>query len=262
MSHEVIKAALDDMGNLFSAAREFALAEIASITKAVIASLEAQPAIGMFDDVAPRHMWDEYRWSLQDGPYDDDMVLAGRNLGSVSGAWDDTVRGYAEGEVKKLPHHELIFLSVHAFAEDVSESKRVPGASIWVDGIVDLVMDEIKEFATKGNLDLIGPDRGEMIRYEAEGSGIVWSALSDQDEAMDLVASYADEILDPKGNLSRLAAELVDAFITTAKNEANGDGASAILFEFETQIRELLTTRDVLRGLEHMRDKLHEALDQ
>ena len=52
-----------------------------------------------------------------------------------------------------------------------------------------------------------------MIGYEIEGSGTVWSALSDRGEAMDLVAAHVDEMIDPDGDLSKLAAEMVEAFI-------------------------------------------------
>jgi len=146
----------------------------------VIVNLQSRDAIGYFGDVAARHWWDEYRWNLQEGPFDDDQYVFRQNLGSISGAWDDTVRAIVQGEVEKLPRYALIFLSAHAFELNENSDENDSVGSIWVDGVVDTVMEEINQRGSQGNLYLIGPHRYEVIGHEIEGSGMVWSILSEQ----------------------------------------------------------------------------------
>ena len=68
-------------------------------------------------------MWDEYCWSLQDGPFDDELSLCDVPLGSLLGAFDGIVRGSIQSEVEKLPKHAQIFLS--ALAIDKGRVVRV-----------------------------------------------------------------------------------------------------------------------------------------
>lgn len=102
------------------------------------------------------------------------------SLGSLGGAFDDVVRGAIQTEVEKLPKHALVFLSVHAFEEDTDSDLEDALGRIWIDGIVSLVLDELNTRASNRNLDLIGPDRGDVIGYAVDGSGMVWSVLSDR----------------------------------------------------------------------------------
>lgn len=127
--------------------------------------------------------------------------------------------------------------------------------------MVALIIEGVNSEASGRNLDLIGPARGDVIGYEVEGSGTVWSVLSERGEAMDLVQSHVDELIDPDGDLSELAAEMVDAYIAAAKEEADGPTVSDFLDNFEDQIRDMLTERDVLPALEDMRAGLLERLD-
>lgn len=181
----------DEPSHLQSAAEAFARAEVVRVSGAVIDDLRSQPANHIFGDVAARHLWDEYCWSLQEGPFDDDMGWDDVRLGSLSGAFEDVVRASIQSEVEKLPRHALVFLSAHAFKKDANIDKDESLGSIWIDGIV--------------SLDLIGPHRGDAIGYEAQGSGMVWSVLSDRNEAMDLIASHCDALIDPEGDLFDLS---------------------------------------------------------
>lgn len=94
-------------------------------------------------------------------------------LGSLSGNWDAVVRALVSGELEKLPQHALIFLSAYFFQEDADSDKMDSLGRIWVDGIVDMIMEEIKHRASRRNLGLIGPHRGDVIGYEIRGAGMV-----------------------------------------------------------------------------------------
>jgi hypothetical protein len=133
--------------------------------------------------------------------------------------WRDPV---ISGEVKRRPQHALIFLSAYAVEEhpDIDEEDFL--GSIWVDGIIDSIMKQINQGASLRNLALIGPHRGDVIGYEIQGSGIVWSALSDRGEAKDMIAGHVNTMINPNSDLSDLAAELVDAFIAAANEDAEG----------------------------------------
>jgi hypothetical protein len=191
------------------------------------------------------------------GAPDDDMVIENLNLGSLSTAFDDVGRGYIQTEVEKLPQHAQVFLSALAFEKDDREEEAL--GSVCVEGIVNLILEDLNHRASCRNLDLIGPHRNDVIGYDIEGSGMVWSALSERDEALDLIASHADAIIDPDGDLSELAEEMVDAFMGAAKEEADG-----VFFEFlerfGSNVRSLLHENDVLPCLRGIRADLLDRL--
>lgn len=261
MTEETTEFSLEGLARLQSAASDFARADIARITQTVITDLRSRPTIGIFGEVAARHMWDEYCWSLQEGPFDDTEYIGGLSLGSVSGNWDDTVRALVQGEVEKLPRYAQIFLSAHAFEEDIDSDEDEAVGTIWVDGIVDIVMEAVNQRASQRNLDLIGPDRGDVIGYEVEGSGLVWSVLSDRGEAMDLIAGHTDALIDPDGDLSELADEMVEAFMAAAAEDDEGAVFSIFLEHFEDQVRSLVSESDVVPSLEDIRAALLDRLD-
>lgn len=261
MDRDIIRASRDGFARLQSAAEDFARAEIARIVGAVIDDLRSRPASDTFGDVAARHLWDEYCWSLQEGPFDDDMGWDDVRLGSLSGAFEDVVRASIQSEVDKLPRHALVFLSAQAFAEDTDSDEEESLGSIWIDGTVSLVLDEVNSRASRRNLDLIGPHRGDVIGYEVEGSGMVWSVLSDRGEAMDLIASHSDALIDPDSDLSDLAEEMVEAFMAAAAQDDEGAVFSVFLEYFEDDVRALVREKDVLSSLEDIRERLVEQLD-
>jgi len=260
MTEDMTEVSVDGLARLQSAANDFAIAEAKRIVRAVIEDMHGRPAEGMFGDVVARHMWDEYCWSLQEGPFDDDMGWDNVRVGSLSGAFDGMVRAVIEAEIEKLPRHAQVFLSAKAFEDDRDMNEDALG-SIWLDGMVALIIESVNSEASGRNLDLIGPARSDVIGYEIEGSGVVWSALSERREAMELVASHVDEMINPDGDLSELAAEMVDAFIAAAKEETDGMAISEFFYDFEDQIREMLTACDALPSLEDMRAALLERLD-
>ena len=92
MTEDRVEVSRDGLSRLQSAAEAFARAEVARIAGVVIDDLRSQSANDTFGEVAARHLWDEYCWSLQEGPFDDDMGWDGLRLGSLSGAFEDVVR--------------------------------------------------------------------------------------------------------------------------------------------------------------------------
>lgn len=115
--------------------------------------------------------------------------------------------------------------------------------------------------ASRRDLDLIGPDRSDALGYHLEGSGMVWSALSERREAMDLIASHVDTMIDPDADLSALATEMVDAYMVAAMEAAEDTLLDEFLERFEVPIRSLIRENDVLPSLEDMRGGLLERLD-
>lgn len=261
MAEDRVEVSRDGLPRLQSAAEAFARAEVDRIAGAVVDDLRARPANDTFGDVATRHLWDEYCWSLQEGPFDDDMGWDDVRLGSLSGAFEDVVRASIQTEVEKLPRHALVFLSAQAFEEDDDSDEEESLGSIWIDGIVSLVLDELNSRASRRTLDLIGPHRGDVIGYEVEGSGMVWSVLSDRGEAVDLIASHCDALIDPAGDLSDLADEMVEAFMAASAEDDEGEVFSVFLERFEDDVRALVRDKDVLPSLEDMRAGLLDRLD-
>ncbi|QYK40249.1 MAG: hypothetical protein KF887_12490 [Paracoccaceae bacterium] len=145
--------------------------------------------------------------------------------------------------------------------EDDADMAEDALGSIWLDGMVALIVRGVDSSASDRKLDLIGPERCDVVGYETTGSGVVWSVLSDRGEAMDLVRSNVDELIDPDGDLSELSDEMVDAFIAAATEDAEGVAVSKIFDSFEHQLRELLTECDVLPALRTIRAGLLEQLD-
>jgi len=261
MAEDRVEVSQDGLARLQSAAEDFARAEIARIVGAVIDDLRSRPANGTFGDVAARHLWDEYCWSQQEGPFDDDMGWDDVRLGSLSSVFDDVVRASIQTEVEKLPRHALVFLSALAFEEDADSDDEESLGSIWIDGIVSLVLDEVNTRASRRNLDLIGPHRGDVIGYEVEGSGMVWSVLSDRGEAMDLIASHSDALLNRDGDLSDLAEEMVEAFMAAAVEDDGGEVFPVFLKRFGDEMRVLVREKDVVPSLEDIRAGLLDRLD-
>lgn len=261
MAEDHIEVSEDGFLRLKSAAEDFARAEIAVIVEAVLDELRARSAHDTFGDVAARHLWDEYCWSLQEGPFDDDMGWGDVRIGSISNAFEDLVRGSIQTEVEKRAKHALIFLSAKAIEEDDDIDEEDALGSIWIDGIVSLVLEEVNRRASRRNLDLIGPERGESIPYEVDGGGMVWGVLSERGEASDLVASHCDTLLDPQGDLSELAEEMLEAFMAAAADD-HGTVLPLVLDSFEDELRTLAMEKDILPALNEMRASLLALLDR
>jgi hypothetical protein len=260
MAEEKVEVSIDGLSRLQSSARDFARAEINRIVRVVIGELRSRPAEGIFGDLYARHSWDEYCWALQEGPFDDSIIIGDTNLGSLSGAFGSLMQANILAEIEKLPEHAQIFLSALSFEEDADRDEEECLGGIWIEGIVEVVAKAVNERASRRNLDLIGPHRSDAIGYEVQGTGFVWSML-DCAVAMDLVRIHVDSLIDPDADLSLLAAEMVEAFLTAAREDEDGGVFIEFLSHFEEDLRSLITERDVLPSLEEMRRKLLEAWD-
>lgn len=58
-----------DYKRFVAAACALAEPELEKLVQTTIASLRDMDAVGLFGDVVARHLWDEYCWQLQEGPY-------------------------------------------------------------------------------------------------------------------------------------------------------------------------------------------------
>ena len=261
MAEEKIEVSIDGLSRLQSAARDFARAEVARIVQVVIGKLRSRPAEGILGDVVhARHLWDEYCWALQEGPFDDPTIIGDMNLGSISDAFEGLLDAFISTEVEELPKHAQTFLSALAFEEDPDTDDEEFLGSIWVDGIAKLVTEAVNERACQRSLYLLGPDRADVIRYEIAGIGFVWSML-DHTEAIDLVSGHVDAMIDPDADLAELADEMVDAFLTAARDDNDGAFFQAFVDQFEDKVRWMLKEQDLLPSLREMRTELLKAWD-
>ena len=253
---------LSGLVRLQSAVSDYAKIEVSRLTDVLVAKLKARPVIGLFGDVAARHLWDEYRWNLQEGPFDDVSYIDGLSTGSTSGNLDDLIEALLREVVENLPPYAQIFLTSHAraYAEDEFDDALEAIGSISIDIIVDLMVDEIRQQGCVGNLNLIGPDRADTIVYELVPLGMVWSTLADRNEASEIISEFTDEILDPDGDLSQLVEEMVEAFFTSAGQDES-DVLFALLAYHEDELR-TLAVAGALSSLEEARADLHAQIDK
>jgi hypothetical protein len=248
MTKEKVEVSINGLARLQCAADDFALAEAARIVQVVIEELRSRPAEGVFEEIHARHFWDEYCWALQEGPF------------SIAGAFDGLLHAHIQAEVEKLPKHAQVFLSALAVEEDPDTDDEEFLGCIWADGIAKLVTEAVNERACQRSLYLIGPDRADAIRYEIEGIGFVWSML-DRTEAMEIVSAHVDLMIDPDADLSLLADEMVEAFLTAAREDEDGAFFQAFVNHFEGKLRWIIMEEDVLPSVREMRTKLLKAWD-
>jgi hypothetical protein len=261
MSDQQILVSSDGLTRLQSAIFDFARVEVASITQAVIGDLCSRPATGIFEEVMARHLWDEFCWELQEGPFDADMSLGGLRIGSLSGSFDDLLQASIIRCIERVAPYSKVLLSSLAFEEDDDSNEAHSLGNVWIDGIANLIIGQLNGRASQRNLSLIGPDRVDAIGYEISGSGVVWSVLSDRDEAMGLISLYADALIKPDGDLSELVDAMVDAFMATA-NENAEEAVCDLLGSFGEQVRSMLRDNDIIPSLHAMRASLLLQLDQ
>jgi hypothetical protein len=221
----------------------------------VIADLRSRPSVGAFEEIHARHLWDEYSWALQEGPFDAPIIF------SLSAGFDLTLQAFIEVEVEKLPKYSQVFLSVLAFEEDPDSDEEECLGCTWIEGIVKLVAEAVNERACRRSLCLIGPNRADAIGYEIDGTGIVWSMLS-RAVALDLLQTYVDELIDPDADLSPMAGEIVEAFLTETRDDPESGVFLEFLRHFGEKFRSIIEDEDVLPSLKEMRRKLLEAWDK
>lgn len=258
---ETIEANQNEFRKLQSALDDYLQDEVQRIVSLVVNDLRSRPPHSAFDDVAARHLWDEYCWAVQEGPFDDDLGWNNITLGSLSGAFDDVVRSSIQAQVEKLPKHTLILLSARAMEEDTTSRQEGLIGSIWIDGIVSLARNSIDSRASSRRVTLFGPDRVDEIPYEISGSGLVWDILSERGQATEIVANHCDALLEAGNDLSELSDELIEAFIAVAAEDNQGEVFPFLLERFGDEICEMLRQHDVQYCLETLRSELSRILD-
>ncbi|MFS0756512.1 hypothetical protein ABC383_17695 [Noviherbaspirillum sp. 1P10PC] len=245
------------ISQLFSAVKSASQLEVDRIVEAVIDKLRSRSPIGTFDEIAARHMWDEYCWVLQEGPFDDNIS----GLGSLSGNWDSTVHNFVSSEIEMLPRHLQMFLTIYA-SKYGSLADEYELGSIWIEAVESVIMGEIAEKALRRTLDLIGPHRSDVIGYEVSSSGLVCSTLSNADLLSDILASHVDTMIDAEADLSVVTHEVIDVYMGLVYDEADSSTElSELLAHFDSDIRALLKDKDVLPALEHMQGEILDVLD-
>ncbi len=168
MSNETIQIPTGDYDRFVQAACAAAATEMEKLVQATISTLRDMDATGMFGDIAARHLWDEYCWQLQEGPYDNDDF----GFGSTSENFEKVLDGVIAGALDELPQHTLLFLSIYTRndLEEESDSGSIGGISRY--DIASAVRERVSGAAAWRNLDVIGPYRGDVISMEVSLGGL------------------------------------------------------------------------------------------
>lgn len=265
MPEEKVTVSVGGLSRLRSAVERVAGPEVALICEAVIADLSSRPATGILESEgsAPRHMWDEYCWNIQAGPFDDHLSFGEQDVGSISGGFDDFVYAIARAEIEALPEHLLILLSTYAFALDFDLDDDKTIGDISISSIVEATMEQMKNRASERRLQLIGPDQSDAIQYTIGDLGMIWDLLNEPGgQALGLVTDYVDTILDPDADVSDLASDMVEVFMACVTEDLNETVYGAALLEtFDNEIRTLLVEPHLNEMLKKMRTQLLESLD-
>lgn len=87
----------DTQNLLLSAANDVAKVQVEAIKQAVIAEMSKLDATGLMGDLASSHLWDDYCWHIQEGPYDNDDI----GFGSTDSNFQITAETFIETELEK-----------------------------------------------------------------------------------------------------------------------------------------------------------------
>lgn len=233
--------------------------ELERLVQTTIASLSDMDSVGLFGDTAARHLWDEYCWQLQEGPYDDDDI----GFGSTSRNFDEALDAVITGALEELPKHTLLFLSIYTRndAGDAKDPENIGGISH--DDIAAAVLERVEQAASGRNLDFIGPARGDVIPMEISLGGLIGEALSEAGETSDLLSEYVDELLaGGDDDIANISHALLERYIELLHEDEDGLLLSALLHRFEKDIRALVLERDIRPTVEDAVGQLQRTLDE
>ncbi len=248
----------DTYDRFVHAARAAAAPELDKLVQAAIVALRGMEPAGLFGDVAARHLWDEYCWQLQEGPYDDDDV----GFSSTSGNFEEVLDTVIAGALDELPAHTLLFLSIYT-RNDIGDADDPDNiGSISRDAIAAAVLDGVNEAASRRNLDFIGPYRGDVIPMEISLDGLAGDALSDAGEASDFLSEYADQLLvGGSDDMAHISHALLDRYMELLREDEDGRLLSSLLDRFEKDIKALVLEKDIRPTVEDAVGQLEGALD-
>lgn len=248
-----------DYERFIAAACAVAEPELEKLVQTTIASLRDMDAVGLFDETAARHLWDEYCWQLQEGPYDDDDF----GFGSTSRNFDEVLDTVITGALKELPKHTLLFLSIYTRndAGDVNDPENI--GDISHDDIAAAVLERVGQSASRRNLDFIGPARCDVIPMEISLGGLIGEALSHAGETSDFLSEYVDQLLaGGDDDIANISHALLERYMELLHEDEDGLLLSALRDRFEEDIRALVLEKDVRPTVEDAVGQLQWTLDE
>ncbi len=248
------------MAPLRDAADAIARPALDAMVQSVIKALQSMDAVGMFADVRPRHLWDEYCWQLQAGPFDNDDF----GFGSTSYNFDEVLQTCINAEINKQPRAMHLCMGIFVQHESLDDEDFEP---LSVHAVSNWMNERVNEIASARDLCLIGPDRADGITSYIDIYGIVAKSLEETGELSDLLAIYADDLLWPTPDpdeLSNLADTMLDAFwaqLEQENSETSGPALSALLGA-ERAVKSWLLAQDIRPFLDDVVGQLQQALDE
>ncbi len=248
----------DTQNLLLSAANDVAKVQVEAIKQAVIAEMSKLDATGLMGDLASRHLWDDYCWHIQEGPYDNDDI----GFGSTASNFQITAETFIETELEKIAPSILQLLSVYICdVEGMCEGCEAGGYSL--EELTAFILQRLNETASRRNLGLIGPDRADVIGYDHTLNGLVGEALNEAGERSDLLSQHADALIsDDPAMHKHVSHELLERYMQLLHEGAEDNFAlTELLSTFDAEIRQLVLERDLLPQLEDLIGQLQESLD-
>lgn len=247
MNDETIQVPTSDYDRFVQAACAAAATEMEKLVQATISALRGMNAIDMFGDVAARHLWDEYCWQLQHGPYDDNYF----GFGSISGNFEEVLNAVIADAIDALPQHTLLFLSIYTRNDLDEENDSDSVGGISRDNITFAVLERVNEAASRRNLDFIGPDRVYVVPMEISLDGLAGEALSEAGEHSDFLSEHVDEMLaGGASNISDISHELLERYVELIREDEDGALLTALFDRFENDIRALVLEKDIRPAVE------------
>lgn len=247
MNHETIQVPTGDYDRFVQAACAAAATEMEKLVQATISTLRGMDANGMFGDVAARHLWDEYCWQLQEGPYDNDDF----GFGSTSDNFEEMLDGVIAGAIDALPQHTLLFLSIYTRNDQEEESDSDSIGGTCREDITSAVLERVTKAASRRNLDFIGPFRGDVVSMEISLEGLAGEALSDVGEQSDFLAEHVDQMLEGgASNISDISHALLERYVELIHEDEDGVLLQALFHRFENDIKALVLEKDIRPAVE------------
>lgn len=258
MNYETIQVPTGDYDRFVQAACAAAATEMEKLVQATISTLRGMDATGMFGDVAARHLWDEYCWQLQEGPYDHDDI----GFGSTSRNFGDVLDAVIAGALDELPQHTLLFLSIYTRNDLDAENNSDSIGGISRDDIASAVLERVTEAGARRNLDFIGPYRGDVIPMEISLDGLAGEALSEVGEHSDFLSEHVDQMLaGGASNISDISHALLERYLELIHEDEGGALLPALFDRFENDIRALVLEKDIRPAVEDAIGQLEEMLE-
>lgn len=243
----------DCMERLLDAIFVAAQAEIEKVVQLVIDQLRDTAATGIWDEITPRHLWDEYCWQLQ-------YVSAD----PISQEFDRTVQALIRSEIEALSMHSQVFLTAYA----CRCAANVAGAEVGVvdvEAIITLILKDIDgKAARRGDLNLIGNDCVNRLQCDTSPGGIVCSALSDANLLWEILGMHAHALIlgASEDDILKIGKELLDAYLGLVSSEvADCYLASQFFDDLQKNVSAMLLEQDIIPALENLQGEIEELLE-